>query len=389
MNTRSSTRKTRSKSNVETRKIGVTKTPSRRTSTRLNPQELKKNNSVVVELEERPQSKRRRIAKGDVQEPVAKAVTPKPIASTSRFKKRIGVVANQSDKMRTRGKNDLMAENALPDRFISAKDSGKGTGNESLIKPEKALDEKEQSLKRKYDEFIEEVSSFRKMQAALGKRETALAKKEQALSRATEKLEKRTLAVKQREKEAEDLVTSLAVTRAEDALARLEENLTCALCFDVMACPYSLVPGQCGHSYCAICILKWFFSHLHYECGGWHEVLECPLCRSSLPFPQDNVPRQLYTCPFTPNRLGDKMLTDLVDSMRDSGPEIAGSSKGKKKQKAVGGSSVTAAWCEGGSARLEWQGRERRGRAEMKLITSSWSKLTANDFRTIRDRLRI
>lgn len=191
--------------------------------------ELKKNNSVVVELEERPQSKRRRIAKGDVQEPVAKAVTPKPIASTSRFKKRIGVVANQSDKMRTRGKNDLMAENALPDRFISAKDSGKGTGNESLIKPEKALDEKEQSLKRKYDEFIEEVSSFRKMQAALGKRETALAKKEQALSRATEKLEKRTLAVKQREKEAEDLVTSLAVTRAEDALARLEENLTCAL----------------------------------------------------------------------------------------------------------------------------------------------------------------
>lgn len=62
-------------------------------------------------------------------------------------------------------------------------------------------------------------------------------------------------------------------------------------CYDIMAQPYSLNPGQCGHTFCALCILRHFFSRLHKACGGWHESVDCPMCRSLLVITPDRVPR--------------------------------------------------------------------------------------------------
>jgi hypothetical protein len=62
-------------------------------------------------------------------------------------------------------------------------------------------------------------------------------------------------------------------------------------CYEIMAQPYSLNPGQCGHTFCALCILRHFFSRLHKACGGWHESVDCPMCRSLLVITPDRVPR--------------------------------------------------------------------------------------------------
>ncbi|KIY53356.1 hypothetical protein FISHEDRAFT_19104, partial [Fistulina hepatica ATCC 64428] len=72
-----------------------------------------------------------------------------------------------------------------------------------------------------------------------------------------------------------------------------------------IAHPYSLNAGRCGHSFCAQCLLKWFFSRLHKGCGNWHESVDCPICRQMVVITPDRVPRMDITFPFVPNRLGD------------------------------------------------------------------------------------
>ncbi|KAI0653298.1 hypothetical protein C8Q70DRAFT_888627, partial [Cubamyces menziesii] len=78
------------------------------------------------------------------------------------------------------------------------------------------------------------------------------------------------------------------------------------------ACPYSLTPGRCGHSFCALCVLKWCFAAVHRGCGYWHDSLECPLCRAELPYTSDLTPRSIFSFPFSPNRLADGAIKALV-----------------------------------------------------------------------------
>ncbi|KAG1770742.1 hypothetical protein EDD22DRAFT_865770, partial [Suillus occidentalis] len=91
----------------------------------------------------------------------------------------------------------------------------------------------------------------------------------------------------------------------------LEDYFTCPLCFEIMACPYSLNPRLCGHTFCATCILKWFFSRLHRACATWHEPVDCPICRSALFGTPDNVPRPDSSFPFTPNRTADNAIRGM------------------------------------------------------------------------------
>ncbi|KAG9313024.1 hypothetical protein JVU11DRAFT_6463 [Chiua virens] len=144
------------------------------------------------------------------------------------------------------------------------------------------------------------------------------------------------------------------------------------------ACPYALTPRICGHTFCAACILKWFFSRLHKGCGGWHEAVDCPLCRSSLPYTPERTPRSASSFPFAPNRAADTAIRGLITAIPR---ELAGVST------AV--SSSLAGWNEDGHSKQEWSKRERIGRAEMTSMAAQWNLLKTVDFVNIKNRLEV
>ena len=135
-----------------------------------------------------------------------------------------------------------------------------------------------------------------------------------------------------------------------------------------MACPYVLHPLRCGHTFDAICILRWFFSKAHQACGGWHEYVACPICRSQLIVTPERIPRHEITFPFVPNRTVDGAVKDLVGKLEGTSSglkrELGGSSvKGRvkvKKEEGDGSSTALDSWKTGGNARKEWIKRERR-----------------------------
>jgi hypothetical protein len=146
-------------------------------------------------------------------------------------------------------------------------------------------------------------------------------------------------------------------------------------CLHSRACPISLNPGQCGHTFCALCILKWFFSRLHKACGGWHESVDCPIwsflslplqpqlipafpsiSRSLLIITPDHSPRLDITFPFTPNRTVDALVRDLIGKLADSPSSddiTAGGTTGAKKTE-----DTMAEWRTGGTTRTEWFRRD-------------------------------
>ena len=65
-------------------------------------------------------------------------------------------------------------------------------------------------------------------------------------------------------------------------------------------------------------MLKWAFAAVHRGCGYWHEALECPLCRATLPYLPDATPRGPHTFPFVPSRLVCANITMFLDMLRDA-----------------------------------------------------------------------
>lgn len=117
---------------------------------------------------------------------------------------------------------------------------------------------------------------------------------------------------------------------------------------DSRACPYALTPRNCGHTFCATCILKWFFSRLHKGCGGWHEAVDCPLCRSALPHTPERTPRSTSCFPFTPNRTAETAIRGLINTISH---ELTSTS--------TLASHPLSDWEEGGYSKREWSKRER------------------------------
>ncbi|KAH9887580.1 hypothetical protein C8Q73DRAFT_808715 [Cubamyces lactineus] len=162
------------------------------------------------------------------------------------------------------------------------------------------------------------------------------------------------------------------------ALSHLEEHFTCSLCYEIMACPYSLTPGRCGHSFCALCVLKWCFAAVHRGWGYWLDSLECPLCRAELPYTSNITPRSNFSFPFYPNRLADDAIKALVEIIKNAKPETeAGSAEADK----------LPPWREGGMYYEDWYMRDKRGRSEMTLLADEWTWLQGDDFVAFKDRL--
>ncbi|KAG0709312.1 hypothetical protein DFH29DRAFT_793330, partial [Suillus ampliporus] len=209
-------------------------------------------------------------------------------------------------------------------------------------------------------------------------RESELILKEKEFRVKSRRLEQQVATASRREREAAALLGECQERLTRTTLRQLEEYFTCPLCFEIMAYPYSLNPRQCGHTFCATCILKWFFSRLHRVCGSWHEPVDCPMCRSALFYTPDNVPRPEFSFPFTPNRAADNAIRGMISTLAkeaDSG--------------SVSASSTLTDWGENGHARQEWCRKERLGRHEMTALATSWTNMHGDEFIKIKSRLEV
>ncbi|KXN92420.1 hypothetical protein AN958_07038, partial [Leucoagaricus sp. SymC.cos] len=250
--------------------------------------------------------------------------------------------------------------------------------------------------------------SSRTTASELNKREDILISREEECRLRAQQLDERMQNLLDREDEATAKLSQLAKKEAQDALTQLEEHFTCALCYEIMAYPYTLNPGQCGHTFCAICILKWFFSRLHRVCGGWHEAVDCPICRSVLIITPDRVPRSIFSFPFVPNRVATAVVGSLVEKLARSSPVVKqedseamriseSEREGRKRKREVAKLEVDDcspevdldAWKEGGSMRTEWVKRDSDGKREMDQLIKSWSTLGSNDFLLLKTRLEV
>ncbi|KAI0749062.1 hypothetical protein C8Q74DRAFT_1310917 [Fomes fomentarius] len=166
-------------------------------------------------------------------------------------------------------------------------------------------------------------------------------------------------------------------------LGHLDDQYQCSL-----AEPYLLDNTLCGHTFCAICVLKWASARIDLECGYWHEALECPLCRALLPYTPYNAPRNTHTFPFIPNHIADASIKSLLTILKEaagSKTAVTGVARSGTWHGKVDGEVIP--WGEGKSARVEWENRARIGKREMTLLVSNWTALQPEDFITIKDRL--
>ncbi|KAI0682262.1 hypothetical protein C8Q76DRAFT_574255, partial [Earliella scabrosa] len=82
--------------------------------------------------------------------------------------------------------------------------------------------------------------------------------------------------------------------------------------------PYSINNPNCGHSFCAICLLKWVLASVHDCCGYWHADLMCPLCRAKLPDVPSTTPRSIQSFPFIPNRACKATASRLLSILAEA-----------------------------------------------------------------------
>ena len=170
-----------------------------------------------------------------------------------------------------------------------------------------------------------------------------------------------------------------------------------------------------------MCTLKWFFSRLHKACGGWHESVNCPICRSLLIITPDRLPCLDITFPFTPNRTVDLVVQYMIDKLVNSpfgdgrsvikeeedidGSGLSGVSMRREKEKSH--SSGLDAWRAGGSLRSDWIRRDwqvfvpppshhisthpcfREGQERIVHITKSWATLTSQEFIDLKAKLGV
>ncbi|KAJ7066557.1 hypothetical protein C8F01DRAFT_1080094 [Mycena amicta] len=243
------------------------------------------------------------------------------------------------------------------------------------------------------------------------RRESALEQRETECGLRAAELDARSTAVLAREQEASAIASQTAVRESQAVLAILEEHFTCPLCYEIMAQPYSLNPGQCGHTFCALCILRHFFSRLHKACGGWHESVDCPMCRSLLVITPDRIPRLDITFPFVPNRTAAAVCESLINQLSvssSSTPVIKrepsesalpgdisaecqwGRRKGGKTKEEEemeletelepDGESALVGWREGGHLRTDWIRKDREGKHEMVNLLRCWTTMQPKDF---------
>ncbi|KAI0741339.1 hypothetical protein C8Q80DRAFT_1273797 [Daedaleopsis nitida] len=300
----------------------------------------------------------------------------------------------------------LDREGAIKEReaAIEGREAALDQREAAIEKRETAVDKRESVAKKRADGIKKREIAVKQSEQALQKQRDAVAKDKEVTRATTSEskvrdLEARTLSLtkerddymllwEKREYEREKTISSTAVN-LQWILAHLEDSYQCSLCFETLAVSYAVNNGLCGHSFCASCILKWAFAALHRECGYWHEPLECPLCRASLPYTSEKTPRALCTIPFIPNRVADAAIEYFLDLLKAAATRPEGSYVNAADGELWYGQidEKVVEWGVGKSARVEWVRRAKIGAREMKQMVSRWDTLGAEDFVDFKDRL--
>ncbi|KAF9650793.1 hypothetical protein BDM02DRAFT_1260299 [Thelephora ganbajun] len=190
-----------------------------------------------------------------------------------------------------------------------------------------------------------------------------------ALRRTLQQVQEDLSALQQDQRQLDDITRGiqrgLDEAQPRDALRFLEEHFTCALCLEIIplsAHPVTIPHPNCGHTFCALCMVKHFFSRFHRTCGGWHEHVECPMCRSILIYTPNQVPRSLLTFPFAKNRIADAAVAAMIDQLTAQIEGVGILNPCEDMEQVKGGiksdfESPLAVWRTGGSSRIEWLDR--------------------------------
>ncbi|KAI0640781.1 hypothetical protein C8Q79DRAFT_994876 [Trametes meyenii] len=310
-------------------------------------------------------------------------------ASPSRTPKRRRTTIAE-DELQARAKRLKEAEKDLRLRQAEVKKR-----EAAANKKHKTLDQTEQTLSREHGDVLERRRTLIVKTRALDAQMKTLQLQQKTLDARERSLNR------QAERQSAAGMSLNGTLNPARALDMLEEHYTCSLCYETMACPYTLTAGQCGHSFCALCLMQWCFAAVHRGCGYWHDSLECPLCRAELPYASDVTPRSVFSFPFTPNRLADGMIKTLVAVVKDAKPDdaptagqgacpTAGAGVGTGEDKSIDPSAVSdrlALWREGGAMYNDWVERDTRGRKEITRLATGWSTFQAEDFIEFKDRL--
>ncbi|KAF9497179.1 hypothetical protein BDN71DRAFT_644096 [Pleurotus eryngii] len=326
----------------------------------------------------------------------------KPMATTSRPTTRRSTRNSQkSSTSAVAGKSDVYVE--LPERASKRRRVAEDV-------PTVSDTSRPCSSEMKASKLATGATALRRSQRAapgdVANREEVLTRREQELKQRTDEMEKRIRWLQQKEDQVASMAQCIEEREAKAALAMLEEHFTCPLCYEIMAHPYTLNPGQCGHTFCSLCIIKWFFSRLHRACGGWHESVDCPICRSLLVITPEHTPRLDVTFPFVPNRTADSVVKSLVEKVSHMDPSGSGSViKTEERELSWGAASHSkkaqtkeeddsdadsgiSAWRQGLSY-VEWLKRDREGRKEMNHLASNWTTLKTEYFIELKRRLGV
>jgi len=106
-------------------------------------------------------------------------------------------------------------------------------------------------------------------------------------------------------------------------------------------------------------MVKHFFSRFHRTCGGWHEHVECPMCRSILIYTPNQLPRSPLTFPFAKNRMADAAVAAMIDQLTAQIESIGLLNPCEGMEQTKGGikpdcENPLAVWRMGGSSHIEW-----------------------------------
>ncbi|KAG2011792.1 hypothetical protein CC2G_011868 [Coprinopsis cinerea AmutBmut pab1-1] len=256
--------------------------------------------------------------------------------------------------------------------------------------------------------------SLRISPSELVRRENALLAAEREVQQKKEDLALQIEAHEKQQHETTTLLSQLAERDAATALAQLEQHFVCPLCYDIVSAPYTISSAKCGHTFCAICILKWFFSRLHPPCGSWHESVDCPICRTRFITTPEATPRPEFTFPFVPNRLAAAVITGFIDkisassvntamkvkreedeallvsaSKRPQGRKCSRKAKSEENEEEKPRTTEIDAWREGGVSRIEWHKKEREGKEKMTSLLQLWRNMQSDDFIEWKERLGV
>lgn len=138
----------------------------------------------------------------------------------------------------------------------------------------------------------------------------------------------------------------------------------------IRACPYTLTPARCGHTFCAFCILKYI--KVKFEPKDGVLRAECPVCRTTL----HSFPGTTQHSSFAPNRLAEEVLSEQLDALARAIAEFApaptpmpaSTSRSSRAGRRHGTAERLQAptdddritgWRSGGALRMDWEARDK------------------------------